>query len=359
MTVVHMNQIRIEQALRLAKQIQLKSGHDAEAFSALRKIFCEEQLQRGTRETSSTTLARIPAGNSAQDWVRAAQRQAGSVFENAGRLLVAVACPVTVCIKGPAHALAPINQGDVVGLGFLAERTRDVMCCGKVVFGHEMFTLQDLMQKTSRQTLAHCRKLLDYGSGLSAGEGMCTSAPWYLRSSPSARWELVFFLGVCELDLHQSLKLEIAIEAERLRHFSVHGKYAILSSPAVMFNRNLSADGCAHGVLLQTSAVARGAQGLLVHELYDFISAIEEDDEGLNLTCFEDQVGSVYRLLASTGAMAQEIVWKSQTETSKQMFGHAVSTAASLLGDQRKLHWATDRTGYLESLRMCGISIPD
>lgn len=358
MSVVHMNQIRVKRALGLARQLQLKSGQDADAFSALRKIFTDELLRFGSTEIYRATLALIPTGNSAQDWVRLAQLQAGSVFEDAGRLLVAVACPVTLRVTGPASYLKPVDQGDAVELSFLEERTQDVMGGRKVVFGRQMFTLQDLIQKTARQTLAHCRDLLEHDPGRSVRRGPHDPVPWSVGSSPSAKWELMFFLGVCELDRHQFIQLELAEQAKKLRVFSVHARYAILSTPSIMFNRNLRTDGCAHGVLLQTRAIARGEQALLVHHLYDFLAGLEEGDQGFNLTAFEEAVGSVYRMVASTDAISQEIVWKGKAETSRQMFNEAALKAAALLGDQRELRWAPDRPSYIAELNRCGISIP-
>jgi len=358
MSVVHMNYMRVQKALRLARQLQLKSGQDAEAFSTLRRIFTDDLLQSGSSEVFSATLSCIPTGNSAQDWVRLAHAQAGAVFEHAGRLLVAIACPVTLCVRGPASALEPFDQGDAAELSFLEDRTQEVMRARRVAFGRQMFTLQDLMERTPRQTLAHCRELLEHSPGRSVRRGAGDPVPWSVRSSPSAKWELTFFLGVCELDRLQSLQLELAAPARNLHNFSVHGTYAILSTPQIKFNRNLWTDGTSHGVLLQTRAIPRGEQALLVHQLHDFLASLEEGSLGFSLKCFEETVGSVYRMLVNTGVMAQEIVWQSRAETSRQLFSEAVLKAAALLGDQRDLRWASDRTSYLADLHRCGISIP-
>jgi hypothetical protein len=356
MNVFQLDEMRVERALHLARKIQLKSGHDAGSFRALRQIFADELDHFGRQEVFSAAMARLTRESPSRHWILAAKAHAGSVFEDDGRLLAAVAAPVTVSLKGPKMPSTELNQGDAEELGFLADRTVDVMGARQVIFGRQIFTLQDVLLRRPNETLAHCRELLRQGPGQPVQVRSPGAGASAVRATPSGPWELLFFFGVVEMDLNAQLVINDAKQAERLRVFSMHAKNAILSAPSLMFNRDIRRDGAEHGVVLQADAAVRGEQGLLVHEVHSFLSNLDLGDENVKVTCCEAEPGRCFRLLAATGLMTTEMVWRSIAGVSSDGLLAAVKTAARILGfDDYVIALEPDLTSYTQEAQRSGL----
>jgi hypothetical protein len=360
MNVFQLDQMRVERVLRLARNLQMKSGHDSGSFRAIREIFFDDLEYLGREEVFCAALAQLPDESPSRHWILQARAQAGAVFEDDGCLLVAVAAPVTVSLRGPRMASTELSQGDAEELDFLAERTGEVMGARQVIFGRQMFTLQDLLLRRPRETLAHCRELLRQGPGQPVRIMSHGDSPWSVRATPAGPWELVYFVGVCQMSLSASLVIHDPKQAESLRVFSMHAKNAILSAPSLMFNRDVWRDGCEHGVVLQSEAAVCGEQALLVHEVHSFLIHLDLGHEPVRLTCVEAESGRSFRLLAATGLMTTEMRWRSKAGASAEGFVAAVRRAATLLAvDDVVIALERDLAAYLQEAARSGLTFEE
>lgn len=357
MNVFDLDGVRVNRAVYLAMRLQTKAGHDVEAFRALRQIFLNQLEHLQSEAVYATTMAQLEVSISGRHWARTARAYAGSVFDVPGRKLLAVAAPVTLSLGGPVARANQLAQGDAEELVFLADRTQDVTSARRVIYSRQIFTLQELLELRPSTTRQFCIDLLEPGTQQPVLRTSSGRVPTMVGAAPGGPWELIYFVGACELHGNVPLIFDIARQAERLQAFSVHAKNAILSAPSLMFNRGVKRDGREHGVMLLSNATSRGEQALLVHAIFDFLVQLDLGNEPLRLSFVQTEPGRGFRLLADSGEMAMEAGFSARTGLSAGMFDEAARRAAALLGSDPVVEECAGPEAYFQMATRCGIQL--
>jgi hypothetical protein len=201
---------KVAQAVALARRLHATGGGSLEAFEQLRSIVADEVLQVSLLPVIGAAMAKL-AGDPARATMERVLRYVRHTFHFDDRIVVAIAMPVLLRLKGKREKPCYLNQGKQDILAQVAGIVRNAAGARRVVMEGRFVTAEDITHATPCE-------LRDYLCAVEVGNPKLVQLGRGIRidASPHPRWEIVYFVGAVIHDLESVSDFEGDDVQERL-----------------------------------------------------------------------------------------------------------------------------------------------